>query len=105
MTRASSIPRRLLTLLLIVLSHRPARDVTIPVASSDSSEGFVTPAVLVFTASDWNRPRTVTVIGLGDAVADGDVTYSVVLGAAASDDPVFDGLDPVDVTVINLDDD
>jgi len=39
----------------------------------------------------------------GGRAADGNVVYTVVLGAAASAGPVFDGLNPADVTVTNQD--
>ena len=42
--------------------------------------------------------------GVDDAVVDGDFPYTI-LTAAASTDPVYDGLDPVDVLMINTDDD
>lgn len=45
---------------------------TIPLASSDTTEGTLTQASLVFTPANWNAPQTVTVTGKDDAIADGD---------------------------------
>src|SRR5262249_9353309 len=48
-------------------------------------------------------PQTVTVTGVGDAVIDGDVAYTVVTSPAVSGDPAYNGLDPPDVAVVNRD--
>lgn len=89
----------------IELTSQPTANVTIALASSNVNEGTVAPASLKFTPTDWNVPQTVTVTGEDDAVQDGDLTYSVILEPAASSDPVYSGLDPADVAVVNLDDD
>jgi subtilisin family serine protease len=88
----------------LVLATEPTADVTIPVSSSDATEGAVNTPSVVFTPADWNVPQTVTVTGLDDLVSDGNVAYSVVLGAAASADSVYAGRNPADVSVINTDD-
>ncbi|MFO0889085.1 MAG: cohesin domain-containing protein [Isosphaeraceae bacterium] len=89
----------------VVLNARPIADVTIPLSSSDTSEGTVSPASLTFTQDNWNVPRTVTVTGVDDAVEDGNVAYSIVLGPAVSNDSAYNGLNPADVGVTNTDDD
>jgi len=73
----------------VVLTSQPAADVTIAVTSSDTSEGTVSPATLTFAAANWGVPQTVTVTGVDDAISDGAVGYTVVLGAATSADPNF----------------
>jgi hypothetical protein len=45
------------------------------------------------------------VTGTNDATVDGDIGYSIVLGAAVSVDPAYHGLNVDDVSVTNLDDD
>ena len=50
-------------------------------------------------------PQTVTVTGVDDAVDDGAVGYTIVTAAAASADPNYNGLNPIDVTVTNIDND
>ncbi len=89
----------------VVLLAQPSADVTIPVASSNVGEGLASPSSLVFTAADWNVPKTVTVAGVDDAVADGDQLYTIVLAPATSSDAGYNGLDPADVTATNLDND
>jgi len=89
----------------IVLDRYPAANVSLAISSSNPTEGVVAPTSLTFTRTDWNQPRTVTVTGMDDGVADGDQSYTIVTGAAASDDPAYAGMNPPDVTVINTDDD
>jgi uncharacterized repeat protein (TIGR01451 family) len=89
----------------VVLNSQPIADVVIPVASSDPTEGSVSASSLTFTAADWNVPQTVTVTGVDDAVQDGDIAYSITLGAAASTDPNYGGVNPADVAVVNNDND
>ena len=43
--------------------------------SSDTTEGTVGPASLVFTTANWNVAQTVTVTGVDDAVVDGPQAY------------------------------
>lgn len=89
----------------VVLNSQPTADVTIAVSSSDIGEGTAAPTTLTFTDVNWNAPQTVTVSGVDDAIADGNQPYTVILGAASSADGEYDGLDPADVSVINIDDD
>ena len=87
------------------LRSQPTAQVDIPVSSSDTTEATVSTATLSFTALNWNAFQTVTVIGVEDAVADGDQAYTIVLGAATSADMTYDGLDPADVSGVNVDND
>ncbi len=89
----------------IVLNSQPAADVTIGLSSSNTAEGTVSPASVTFTSSTWNVAQTVTVTGVNDVVADGNITYTVIIGAATSADPNYNGLNPDDIAVINIDDD
>src|SRR4030095_1610102 len=89
----------------VVLESQPTADVAIPVASRDAAEGGVDATPLTFTAADWNVPQTVTVTGADDPVDDGDIAYSITLGAPVSADPIYAALDPADVAVSTTDDD
>ena len=40
---------------------------TIALSSSDTTEGTVSPASLIFTTANWNVAQTVTVTGVDDA--------------------------------------
>ena len=90
----------------VVLDSEPTADVVIAVASSDEAEGTVDQASLTFTASDWNTPQIVTIVGVDDDFDEADRTpFSVLLAPATSPDDVYSGLDPTDVSVVNFDDD
>ena len=41
----------------VVLDSQPTANVTIPISSSDASEGVVNPASLTFTPADWSSAR------------------------------------------------
>ncbi|MBP8294221.1 MAG: hypothetical protein KAX65_15700, partial [Caldilineaceae bacterium] len=81
-----------------------AAAVTVTLSNSDSSEGTVSPAELVFTAANWFTPQTATVTGVNDDVDDGDVAYTIVT-TLGSGDPLYAAINPADVSVTNLDDD
>jgi len=89
----------------VVLSSAPTSDVTIPISSNDTTEGTVNKSSLTFNASNWNIPQVVTVTGVNDSVTDGNITYSIVTGAATSGDSAYNGLNAPDVSVTNQDDD
>lgn len=89
----------------VVLGTQPTADVSMGVLSNDPTEGTAAPASLVFTATNWNVPQTVTVTGVNDAIDDGDVNYSVVVAAVVSTDTAYSGQNPADVAVLNVDDD
>ncbi len=89
----------------VVLDSQPTADVTIGLSSSDDTEGTVNLSSLTFTTGDWDQAQPVMVSGIDDDVDDGDVAYLVVTAPASSDDPDYNGIDAVDVSVTNQDDD
>jgi hypothetical protein len=89
----------------VVLGSQPTADVTVPLSSSNTAEGAVSPASLLFTAADWDVAQTVTVTGVDDLVVDGDQLYTAVTGVSTSLDPSYQGIDPADVLLTNTDDD
>jgi hypothetical protein len=89
----------------VQLDSEPTSSVTIPVSSSDSGEGTAGASPLVFTPSNWDVAQTVTVTGQDDAASDGDIAYTIELSAATSTDAKYNGLNPDDVSLTNLDDD
>jgi hypothetical protein len=84
------------------LAQAPTANVTVPISSSNPAEGTAGPGSLVFTPTDWSDPRTVTVRGVADTVPDGSVPYTIVTGAAVSNDAAYNGLNPPDVSVTNI---
>lgn len=89
----------------VVLNSQPTADVTIGITSLDTSEGTVAPASLTFTPANWSTPQAVTVTGQDDGVRDGNVAYTIRTEAAVSADPAYNGQNPPDVSVTNLDND
>ncbi|NLE27780.1 MAG: hypothetical protein GX625_21075, partial [Clostridiaceae bacterium] len=89
----------------VALNTQPAGEVTIGLSSSDASEGAVAATSLTFTAANWNVAQTATISGQNDAVADGDIAYTIITAAATSSDPKYSGVNPADVSVTNTDDD
>jgi hypothetical protein len=89
----------------VVLTEEPVADVSFAVSSSNVDEGVVDVSQLTFTTGNWNLPQTVNVTGVDDSVVDGDVAYTIVLGAASTTDSNYIGLNPADVALTNADDD
>lgn len=89
----------------LVLTSQPSSSVIVGLSSSDASEGTVSPATVTFSTATWSTPRTVTVTGVNDALADGDQIYSILTAAAVSSDPDYNGRDAANVSVTNFDDD
>lgn len=89
----------------VVLDSQPQSDVTVPISSSDTTEGTVSSSTLTFTNGNWSTPQTVTVTGVADSTNDGPVSYTVTLDATTSSDSNFSGINPRDLTVVNTDDD
>ena len=89
----------------VMLDTQPTANVTVGLSSNDLTEGTVGPASVTFTTLNWNVAQTVTVTGVDDAIDDGDIAYSIVTAAATSTDPLYNGVDPTDVSVTNIDDD
>ncbi|MCX5669725.1 MAG: choice-of-anchor D domain-containing protein, partial [Planctomycetota bacterium] len=89
----------------VKLNTQPTANVTIGLSSSDTTEGTVSPTSLTFTPSDWSTPKTVTVTGVDDDVVDGSIPYTVITAPATSTDPNYNGLNGLDVSVVNKDND
>jgi len=87
----------------IKLTKQPADDVTIPLSSSNASEGTISQSQVAFTPLNWNVFQAVRVTGQPDGVKDGVKTYRVVTGAAVSNDPLYSGRAVADAIVRNKD--
>jgi ELWxxDGT repeat protein len=91
-------------LFTVQLTSKPSATVSLPLSTSDSSQGTVSPATLAFTAADWNLPHVVTITGTISQVATGDRTYTITASGAASADPFYPAtvnMAPVSVTSIS----
>jgi hypothetical protein len=88
----------------VVLTSQPTDDVSIGLTSDDTTEGTVAPASLTFTNANWNTAQTVTITGVDDTDADGDVAYSIVTAPATSSDNNYNNMNPDDINTTNTDD-
>ncbi len=86
----------------VVLNTMPSDNVSVSIASSDTSEGTVSVSDLTFTPNNWNMPQAVAITGVDDFLQDGDVPYTIVIGAATGA-AEYAGLDSPDISVSNLD--
>ena len=89
----------------ISLPVEPTSDVIVSVSSSNPSEGTVSTSSVTLNASNYSSGVTVTITGQDDLVVDGDVGYTIITGAAVSDDINYAGVVPADVSVTNTDND
>ena len=92
----------------VSLATEPTGDVRMDVASSDTAQGTVSPAMLTFTATNWNTAQTVTLTGVDDSpgTADGSQSYTVSLtvDTANTADANYDALSAVTIYAVNADD-
>ena len=88
-----------------VLNTRPNSNVTVNLTNTNLDEGFLSKSQLVFTPQNWNMVQTVTVTGVDDLEVDGDKSYQIVTSPAVSSDANFNGFNPVDISITNLDND
>jgi Ca2+-binding RTX toxin-like protein len=86
----------------VKLNSQPSANVTVALSSSNPAEGTVSTPTLTFTPANWNQLQTVTVTGVDDNVADGNIAYNIVT-AATSTDSNYNNLNPDDVSVTNTD--
>ena len=89
----------------IVLTVQPTGNVSIGLSSSDTSEGTVSTNSVMFTTGNWDTPQPITVTGVNEDVDDGDIEYSIITAPVVSSDLDFSGMDALDVSVTNTDDD
>ena len=87
----------------IALTSRPFAAVSIPLATTDATEGVVSPAELVIEPSAWRTRHEVKVTGVPEKGLDGNVHYAVEVGESKSEDEAYRGLDPDDVSLLNRD--
>ena len=79
------------------LTSAPFSSVTIPVRSSDESEGLPEASELVFDPRNWERPQTVVVRGTNPSAVNAEQDYVIMLGPSESADPLYRGIEIPDV--------
>jgi hypothetical protein len=83
----------------ISLASQPVADVTIPIASSDESEGVPEQSQVTFTPENWRMSQTVIVRGTNENVQNGQQDYQIQLGPIESYDLFYNDIDPQDITL------
>jgi hypothetical protein len=86
----------------VVLGTRPTSNVTLNLVSTDITEGTVSVPALTFTSDNWDVPQTFTIAPGDDAIADGNIPYTITT-TFTSTDPVYTALNPADISVNNFD--
>jgi large repetitive protein len=92
----------------VVLDTQPTAPVTVSFKSNNLSEGTLSDASWMFSTTNWNSPKTITVTGVeDDSTADGDQQFSVVFGAPTSADPLYSNVakTPASLLFTNTDND
>ncbi len=84
------------------LTAAPTADVVVNLASSDTTQGTVSPSQVTFTPANWSVPQAVTATGVNDYLIGPDAPYQIILSPAVSADPNFNGIQPGYVSVTNL---
>lgn len=87
----------------MALTSKPSSNVTIALASDDTSHGVPNVSQVVFTPANWNVAQTVTVTGARDYVDNGNQAYDIITAAAVSSDANYSGLEVADVSLLNID--
>lgn len=91
------------TYFAIALRAKPSSNVNISFSSSDTTEGTVSPSNLTFTSGNWDTLQVVTITGVDDDVADGNIPYSIDFSAMTGDASFTTTIPSLSVT--NTDDD
>lgn len=85
----------------MVLTYKPAADVTIPITSGRPSLGVPDVASLTFTPDNWSQRQVVVVTGQDAGPLNVNVRYTIVTGPAVSTDPLYNGMNPSDVSIVH----
>ena len=84
------------------LTSQPSANLQISVSSSNATQGTVTPSLLVFTTSNWNIYKTVTVTGVNNNLIEGNRDYSIDFGSVVGGG-VLAGKKPNSISIKNQD--
>ncbi len=91
----------------VALATQPTVDTIVAVTSTNTAEGTITAPVsglLTFTATNWATAQDITVKGVDDLIADGDITYPIHIGPATGA-PEYVSVSTASVNVTNQDND
>ncbi len=87
----------------VVLDKQPTTNVSLNVTSDNTNEIISNISNLVFTNSDWNIPKTITLTGVDDSDIDGEVPVKVTIAVEdTSSDNDYHGINRI-VVITNED--
>lgn len=89
----------------VALKSAPATNVRFAVRTSNPGAGLPSPAMLTFSPDTFGTPQTVTVTGVKDRQALGDLAYQILLDPAQSSDSRYSGLRPSPIAIVHRDSD
>lgn len=93
----------------ISLQKQPDGKVVVTLSVDNPSEGFITSETsLTFTPENFSTPQEVSIEGIDDNIADGSVTYQVIIAIdkdATEDTTGYSMLKPAQVSLVNDDND
>jgi hypothetical protein len=87
----------------VVLTSQPTANVSLELINNDPTEGTLSTSLITFTPENWDTSQTVIITGEPDVIVDGDIIYTISTAPTVSNDPNYNGINPDDITVTNLD--
>lgn len=88
----------------IKLTGQPQTNVTFTVSSADEGEVTVAPSEIIFTPSEWDTFKTITLAGVPDSIIDKDQTTIITLSIdSGRTDAAFLAISDVDFSVTTTD--
>ncbi len=72
---------------------------------SSSVSSAVNELTMTFTEANWNVPQAINVFGQDDFRVDGDLRHAIITSLLRSSDSDYNDVEPLNVTVQNIDDD
>jgi len=89
----------------IRLNSSPRGTIKIDLVSSNPDEAIAQPDSISFDPSNWDQNKKITITGLNDDFQDGDQPYKITITSRSQSDPAYNDIPPVEVDLINKDDD
>jgi Zn-dependent metalloprotease len=86
----------------LIAAPSPSSPVTLALASSDETEGTVSPSLLTFDSTNWYVPQTVTVTSVDDGDVDGSIPFFINITLQSNPD---DANYKIAVAISNTDND
>ncbi len=89
----------------LALTRQPTHDVYVSLSVSNETEALINPGDIIFTPNNFDVQQVITITGVDDDLVDGDVSFSIIISSLVSEDSNYNGLNPTDLVVVNLDND